>query len=127
MKRTIQLMLVVLTLSRAIAFAGEPGDSAPPRHVSLHEAIELALKHNHNVRIAGFKVEEKQHTKEVAKSAYFPSIRNDSTFLHLTDTQLIEIPTGSLGTVAGTPVPTHSSIINQGGRTIATSGTQLTQ
>src|SRR5271169_1983462 len=127
MKRTIQLMLVVLTLSRAIAFAGEPGDGALPRHISLHEAIELALKHNHNVRIAGFKVEEKQHTKEVAKSAYFPTIRNDSTFLHLTDTQLIEIPTGSLGTVAGTPVPTQSSVINQGGRTIATSGTQLTQ
>ena len=127
MKRKIQLLLAALALSRALAFAGEPGDGAPPRHISLHEAIELALKHNHNVRIAGFKVEEKQHTKEVAKSAYFPTIRNDSTFLHLTDTQLIEIPAGSLGTVAGTPVPTQSSIINQGGRTIATSGTQLTQ
>ena len=127
MKRKIPLLLVALALSRALAFAGEPGDSAPPRHISLHEAIELALKHNHNVRIAGYKVEEKQHTKEVAKSAYFPSIRNDSHFLHLTDTQLVEIPVGSLGTVAGTPVPTQSAIINQGGRNLVTSGTQLTQ
>src|SRR5271165_1916919 len=127
MKRKIPLLLVALALSRALAFAGEPGDSAPPRHISLHEAIELALKHNHNVRIAAYKVEEKQHTKEVAKSAYFPTIRNDSTLVHLTDTQLIEIPAGSLGTAAGSPIPNRSAIINQGGTTLATSGTQLTQ
>ena len=127
MKRKIQLALVALTLSRAIAFAGEPGDSAPPRHISLHEAIELALKHNHNVRIAAYKVEEQQHTKEVAKSAYFPTIRNDSNFVHLTDTQLIQIYAGSLGTVAGSPIPAANAIINQGGRNLTTSGTQLTQ
>ena len=127
MKRKIQLLLAALALSQALAFAGEPGDGAPPRHISLREAIELALKHNHNVRIAGFKVEEQQHTKEVAKSAYFPTIRNDSTFLHLTDTQLIQIYEGSLGTVAGSPIPAANSIINQGGRNLTTSGTQLTQ
>src|SRR5271169_2510970 len=101
MKRKMQLVLAALALSAALAFAGEPSDSATPRRISLHEAIELALKHNHNVRIAGFKVEEKQHTKEVAKSAYFPTIRNDSNLFHLTDTQLIAIPAGSLGTAAG--------------------------
>ena len=127
MKRKTQLLLVALALSQAIASAGEPRDSAPPRRISLHEAIELALKHNHNVRIAAFKVEEKQHTKEVAKSAYFPTIRNDSNFLHLTDTQLIQIYAGSLGTVAGSPIPAANSIINQGGRNLTTSGTQLTQ
>jgi outer membrane protein TolC len=127
MKRTIRLVLAALALSQALAVAGEPGDSAPPRHISLHEAIELALKHNHNVRIAGYKVEEKQHTKEVAKSGYFPTIRNDSNFLHLTDTQLIQIFAGSLGTVAGSPIPAANSIINQGGRNLTTSGTQLTQ
>jgi len=127
MKRKTQVVLIALALSGTLAFAGEPRDSAPPRHISLHEAIELALKHNHNVRIAAYKVEEKQHTKEVAKSAYFPSIRNDSSFLHLTDTQLIEIFAGSLGTVAGSPVPTANAIINQGGRNLVTSGTQLTQ
>jgi len=44
MKRKIQLLLAALALSQALAFAGEPADSAPPRHISLHEAIELALK-----------------------------------------------------------------------------------
>ena len=128
MKRKIQLLLAALAVvSGTFAFAGEQGDSVPPRHISLHEAIELALKHNHNVRIAGYKVEEKQHTKEVAKSGYFPTIRNDSNFLHVTDTQLIQIFAGSLGTVAGSPIPAANSIINQGGRNLTTSGTQLTQ
>jgi outer membrane protein TolC len=93
----------------------------------LQEAVQFALRRNHSVHIAEYKVEEKQHAKEAAKSAYFPSIRNDSTLVHLTDTQLIQIPAGSLGTVAGSPFPTQSSIINQGGRTLVTSGTQLTQ
>lgn len=127
MKRKTQLLLVALALSRALGFAGEPRDTALPRHITLQEAVQLALKHNHNVHIAGYKVEEKQHAKEVAKSAYFPTIRNDSTLVHLTDTQLIEIPAGSLGTIAGSPFPTQSSIINQGGRSLVTSGTQLTQ
>ena len=97
------------------------------RHITLQEAVQLALQHNHNVHIAEYKVEEKQHAKEVAKSAYFPTIRNESNFVHLTDTQLIQIHAGSLGTVAGSPVPPATAIINQGGRDLTTSGTQLTQ
>ena len=126
MKRKVHLA-VALALSSAVAFAGEPGNTPPPRHISLHEAVQLALQRNHLVRINEYKVEEKQRAKEVTKSEYFPSIRNDSNFIHLTDTQLIQIYTGSLGTVAGSPVPAGNSIINQGGRDLTTSGTQLTQ
>ena len=100
---------------------------ATSRHITLPEAVQLALKHNHLVRIAEFQVEEKQHAKEVAKSSYFPTIRNDSSFIHLTDTQLVQIDAGSLGTVAGSPVPAMNSIINQGGRNLVTSGTMLAQ
>jgi outer membrane protein TolC len=127
MKWKLQFLLITLVLSAALAFAGEPGGNASARHITLHEAVQLALQHNHNVRIAEYKVEEKQHAKEVAKSAYFPTIRNDSNFIHLTDTQLIQISAAGLGTVAGSPVPPVNSIINQGGRDLTTSGTQLTQ
>ena len=127
MTRRTKTLLIVLGLSGSLALAAEPGDGAPARHITLQQAVQVALQHNHVVRIAGYKVEEKQHAKEVAKSAYFPSIRNDSSFVHLTDTQLIEIYQGTLGTVAGSPVPTANSIINQGGRNLTTSGTQLTQ
>lgn len=97
------------------------------RHLTLAEAVQLALKHNHVVRIAGLRVEEMQHAKEKAKSAYFPTIKNESRIFALTDTQFIQIPGGSLGTVAGTPIPNSSVVLNQGGLTIATSGTGLVQ
>ena len=39
----------------------------------------MALKQNHMVRISEMKIEEKQHAKDVARSAYFPTISNQST------------------------------------------------
>jgi outer membrane protein TolC len=93
----------------------------------LHEAVQLALQHNHNVHIAADNVEAKQHATEVAKSAYLPTIRNESTFIHLTDTQLVQLRAGSLGGVAGSPVPPADATIQQGGKDLTTSGTQLTQ
>jgi outer membrane protein TolC len=126
MKRTIHL-IIALALSRAFVFAAGPDNTAPPRHITLHDAVQLALEHNHNIRIAGHTVDEKQYAKEAAKSSYFPSIRNDSAFARVTDTQLIEIEAGSLGEAAGTHIPPVSSILNQGGRNLTTSGTQITQ
>ena len=126
MKRRMHLV-VALALSGAFVFASEPDNTTPPRHITLHEAVQLARQHNHLVRIDQYKVEEKQHAKEVAKSAYFPSIQNQSSFIHVTDTQLIEIARGSLGTAGGTQIPPVNGIINQGGRNLTTSGTQLTQ
>ncbi len=99
----------------------------PPRQITLQEAVQLALKHNHDIRIAGYKVEEKEHAKQVAKSSYFPSIRNDSSFLHATDTELIQIKRGSLGVADGTAIPPVDAIISQGGKNFITSGTQITQ
>ena len=128
MKRNATFALLISTAFFACLVAGqETGITGPPRHITLQEAVESALKHNHDIRIAGYKVEEKQHAKEVAKSYYFPSIRNDSSFIHLTDTQLIEIRTGQLGVVAGTPIPPVTAVINQGGLSLTLSGTQLTQ
>jgi outer membrane protein TolC len=98
-----------------------------PRKITLPEAVQLALKHNHVVRIAGFQVQEKQHAKEAARSGYFPSITNESRVLRVTDTQFIQIPAGSLGTVAGSPIPAQPAILNQGEKTFVTSGTGLVQ
>ena len=102
-------------------------EAATPRHITLREAVQLALKHNHYVRIAQFQVEAKQHAKDVARSAYFPSIKNESRLFEVTDTQFIQIPAGSLGTVGGTPLPERSDILNQGGKTFITSGTTLAE
>ena len=108
------------------AFAQQP-ESSVPRHLNLHEAVELALRHNHNVRIAALHVEEERHAKEVARSAYLPTLRNDSLFAHATDTQFIAIPQGALGVVSGTPIPGHQFTLNQGEKNFISSGTGLTQ
>src|ERR1700691_3275150 len=126
MKWKSQLLLLTLLLAGPMVFAGELGASASARHITLQEAVQLALQHNHNVHIAADNVEAKQHATEVAKSAYLPSVRNESTFMHLTDTQLIQLRAGSLGGVAGIPVRPADGSINRGAKCFTTSGPHLT-
>src|SRR3984957_8142652 len=125
MKRNAALFLLAATaFSSCIAAAQEVSNAEPPpRKITLQEAVQLALKHNHDIRIAGYTVEEKEHAKQVASTSYFPSIRNDSNFMHATDTELIEIKAGSLGVAGGTSIPPVNAIINQGGKDFITSGT----
>jgi outer membrane protein TolC len=120
-------LLMAIAFSAFLAGAEETGNTSPSRHMTLQEAVQLALKHNHNIRIADYAVKEKEQARAVAKSSYFPSIRNDSSFMHVTDTQLVQINAGSLGLADGTAIPTENRILNQGGRSLTTSGTQITQ
>ena len=126
MKRKAIVIFIAAVLSVAPVLAGEKADPATS-HITLREAVQLALKHNHNVRIGAFAVDEKLHAKDAAKSSYFPTIRNDSGFMRVTDTELLEIKAGSLGVAGGAPIPPVNNILNQGGRNLTTSGTQITQ
>jgi outer membrane protein TolC len=121
------LFCALLSIFQTQVLAAQESNSPAPRKITLEEAVQMALKHNHVVRIAAYKVEEKEHAKDVARSAYFPILRNDSNVLELTDTQFIGIPAGSLGTVAGTSIPAANINLNQGEKTVVTSGTSLTQ
>jgi len=129
MKRNTALSVLAATaLSACVVVGQETSNTAPPpRHITLQEAVQFALKHNHDIRIAGYTVEEKAQAKQIAKSAYFPSIRNDSNFMHATDTELIQIKAGSFGVAGGTQLPPADAIISQGGKNFTTSGTQITQ
>ena len=118
--------LVSLCSLLTFALAQQPESNAP-HSLNLHEAVELALKHNHVVRIASLHVEEEQHAKEVARSAYLPTIRNDSAFAHATDTEFIGIPAGSLGVVGNSAIPPRQFTISQGDKNFIVSGTGLTQ
>ena len=112
-KRAIFLLTILMLALNSLLSAQEAGP-AQPRHLRLDEAVQLALKHNHMVRIASFKVEEEQHAKEIARSAYLPVLRNDTSFAHVTDTQFIEIAAGSLGSVGSNAIPPQDHILNQG-------------
>jgi outer membrane protein TolC len=120
------LGLALFVASFALCARAQKAEPAAQK-ISLPEAVQLALKHNHVVRIAGLQVQEKQHAKEAARSGYFPSITNESRVLRVTDTQFIQIPAGSLGTVGGSPIPAQPAILNQGSKTFITSGTGLVQ
>ena len=125
--RALALCAVFALIRTNTMVAQEPKPAPTPRRITLDEAVQMALKHNHVVRIAAYKVEEKEHAKDIARSAYFPILRNDTNAIQLTDTQFIGIPAGSIGTVGGISLPANSVTLNQGGKTIITSGTSLTQ
>jgi outer membrane protein TolC len=117
---------LIFSAAACAAFAQQP-EPAAARRITLREAVDLALAHNHAVRLARLSVDEKDRAKDVAKSDYFPQVRNDTTLVHLTDTQLIEIPAGGLGVFGVTLVPPQTLILNQGGVSAATNGTGVVQ
>jgi outer membrane protein TolC len=122
----IPLIAILIGVVAGPAF-GQPPKTQAPRRITLLEAVELALQHNHQVRIARSSVEEKQRVKDVARSAYFPLVRAESSAVHLTDTQFIALPTGSLGVAGTQPIPPQTLIINQGALTTTTFGTGVVQ
>jgi outer membrane protein TolC len=111
----------------AVRTSGQESKAPTQKMITLDEAVQLALQHNHYVRLTAYKVEESVHAKDVARSSYFPKLRNDTEAGHVTDTQFIAIEQGSLGTAAGTPIPERTAVLNQGGLSFVTSGTQLSQ
>jgi outer membrane protein TolC len=116
---------LILCAGTGAAFAQQP--EPPVRRLTLPEAVDLALAQNHVVRLARLAADEKDRAKEVAKSAYFPQVTNETTVVHLTDTQLIEIPAGGLGVVGAAPIPPETLILNQGGVSAVTNGTGIVQ
>jgi len=101
--------------------------AADIRRLTLTEAVHLAVSQNRALKIARLKVSENEYKKARERSAYFPAITNQSNALHITDLQIIEIPAGTFGRVAGTPIPTQGLIVPQGQLTFFSSGTMIAQ
>ena len=99
-----------------------------PVALTLSQAIDLALKQNRSLKLAELSVTDSEHKKEIARSAYFPHIKNESGILHVTELAGVEIPAGAFGVPAATgPIPSNTLFLDQGAATSYTSGTQLTQ
>lgn len=120
-------MTLRASLFALLLFGGACAAFAQGRRITLDEAVDLALAHNHAVRLAQLSIEEKDRERDIARSGYFPQLRNDTTFLRLSDTQLVAIPAGAFGVIGGTPIPAHALILNQGGVSAATNGTGVVQ
>jgi outer membrane protein TolC len=73
-------------------------------------------------------VKDAQEKKSIARSAYFPQIKNESSMLYVTQLAGVEIPTGAFGSSsAAGPIPAKTLFIGQGSDTTFTSGTGLAQ
>ena len=102
-------------------------DNAAMR-LTLPQAIDLALKQNRSLKLAQLAVVDSGHKKDIARSAYFPHIKNESALLHLTELAGVEIPAGAFGVPAATgPIPGRNVFVGQGALTTYTSGTGLEQ
>src|SRR3984885_1916268 len=97
-------------------------------HLTLPQAIDLALKQNRSLGLARLGVTDSEHKKQIARSDYFPHIKNESSALHLTEFAGVEIPAGAFGIQPFTgAIPGETLFLDQGLLTTYTSGTGLTQ
>jgi outer membrane protein TolC len=121
--------LLMLTALWQLSLVGiSRAQTSAPMELTLPQAIDLALKQNRQIQLAQLAVTDSQHKKEIARSAYFPQIKNESTVLHITELEGVHFPTGAFGSPPSTgPIPSQSLVIDQGGLTAYTSGTGLAQ
>lgn len=110
--------------TRAVAQHPAPA----PMRLTLDQAIDLALKQNHSVRLRSLSIEQMQSKKDEAKSNYLPQIKASGSVLHLTELEGVAIPAGAFGNFPSTgPVPSKPLFIDQGSATGYTGGVGLEQ
>ena len=107
--------------------AAAPQYAADPRHLTLTEAVQLAIAQNRTLKVARLKVTENEQKKVGEHSRYFPTLTNQSNALHITELQQVGIPQGALGVVNGTAIPAQGLLLGQGTNTFFSSGTMLAQ
>lgn len=130
--RRLSLKILSLSLLCTIELLGVSqnarGQNSSPLRLTLAQAIDMALKDNRDLKLARLAVTDSEHKKEIARSAYFPHIKNESSVLHITDLAGVRFPAGAFGTYPSTgPIPTEKLVIDQGSLTTYTSGTGLAQ
>ena len=118
----------ILLLAHLGVLAAAAQNTAEVWRLTLTDAVHLALTHNRELKIARLKVAETEQKRAQAKASYFPELKNESTFLHTTAFENIGIPAGAFGVFPSVgPVPASDTLIDQGRKTFATSGTMLAQ
>jgi multidrug efflux pump subunit AcrB/outer membrane protein TolC len=127
--RSLKPGAVVVAIAACALLAGGGEASAEPvKHaLTLSQAVELALKQNSVLKIARTKVEENDQKILSARSQYFPQLSNNTKYVALSDRQLITIPAGAMGNIAGTPFPDKDTSVSQSKSTILYSETTLAQ
>jgi outer membrane protein TolC len=106
--------LVLLYLAFCCAAALPARAQVSPRRISLEEAINLALRQNSLLKIAGHKVDENQRRSLAVRSDYFPQLSTVANYSNLFEKQSLDIPRGSLGSLDGVLLPLEDVRVLQG-------------
>jgi outer membrane protein TolC len=103
-------------------------DRRPTRSLTLSKAVALAMQNNRRLILAHLSVADSEARRTIARSNYYPHIKNESTVLHVTELEGIDIPAGAFGNSAVTGlIPGNPLRIGQGSVNTYTSGTGLIQ
>jgi outer membrane protein TolC len=123
------LFLPLLLLGWLSCTRVEAQQSSPtPMRLTLDQAIDLALKQNHSVRLSSLSVEQMLSKKDEARSNYLPQVETSGSVLHVTELEGVAIPAGAFGSYPPTgPVPSKPLVIDQGSATWYTGGVGLEQ
>ena len=126
MIRTSLLRILSVAVLGVLDVVGQQAEEV--KHLTLTEAVQLAISQNRDLKIARLGVTESQQRKAEARSSYFPELKNHSSFLHITSLENLDFPAGAFGLAPNIgPVPNSNVQINQGSPTVETIGTTLVQ
>lgn len=126
-RSVVQQLLSTIFLGLTLAQISTAQQNAPI-HLSLDQAIDLALKQNHSVRLRSLAIDDMRSKKDEARSNYMPQMKASGGVHHVTELAGIDIPAGAFGNFPSTgPVPAKSIVIDQGTDTSYTGGVSLDQ
>jgi outer membrane protein TolC len=98
------------------------------RHLTLDEAIALALKNNSGLKIQQHKVEASGHKADQVRAEFFPQLSNESNLLGTVERQRLQFPAGAFGVYPQLgPLPAQPLTVLQGGYGLFLSTTTLAQ
>jgi outer membrane protein TolC len=127
-RRLILLQLPSLILFGLIVIREAIGQQNTPVHLSLDQAIDLAIKQNYSVHLRSLAVDRMRSKKDEARSNYMPQMKTSGSVLHITDLAGVAIPAGAFGKFSATgPIPSQSLVIDQGSLTAYAGGVGLDQ
>ena len=89
---------VAIMLIAGLILAANPA-CAETKHLTLPEAVDLALKGNSALKIARFKVDEKGKRVDSTSADKFPRLSNFSWFQGTSESQLVTLPLPGIGSI----------------------------
>ncbi|MCW3100807.1 MAG: hypothetical protein JWL77_6425 [Chthonomonadaceae bacterium] len=106
---TLLWIAVIVLLNASLAGnAQSRSGAAPDSPLTLHQALDIALRHNRLITISGLQVEQAKQRVAQARTDLLPQLNVQAVGGELLDTVRLHFPAGVLGQVNGAPVPSNN-------------------